>query len=587
MRSAWLLLATLLALGCDGGDAPTPKSPQIPENDCPDCVETPPVVAHSPLTAIVGGTLAVSADGTLAVAADPESHQIFVVDLASRQVRGAIDVKGAQPGRIVLSDRAAYVALRLGGVAVIDLSTAEEAARFDTCAAPRGLALDGERLHVACAGGDLLTFDASAGRLERRVHLQPDLRDVVVSGDRLLVSTFRSAEVLVVKDGAIADRWAPRSERAEDGVRVTTAPTVAWRMVATGDGGVALLHQRAQTSRVVIEHEGGYGSGDGRCSRAIVAPALTIFDGDGAITRDGVFSSMTLGVDLALHAGGASVAAPGTRARAPHGFNFEDDRRPGCFFGQPPVDEQDSRNLQFTAIAADAAGKVWALSRVPLALVDVERGTQIVLGEGAEDTGHQLFHQNAGRGIACASCHPEGGDDGHVWLFSGFGLRRTQNLRGGIIGSEPFHWEGDLPDMEALVAEVMVKRMGHEPLSAEHTARLLQWIDAQPAIHTDTLLDAAAVERGAALFADATVGCVTCHAADGGRDLKTYDVGTGGYFQVPSLAGIAHRAPYMHDGCAATLEDRFGPCGGGDAHGRTSHLQAAEIADLVAYLKTL
>lgn len=43
----------------------------------------------------------------------------------------------------------------------------------------------------------------------------------------------------------------------------------------------------------------------------------------------------------------------------------------------------------------------------------------------------------------------------------------------------------------------------------------------------------------------------------------------------------------MHDGCAPTLEDRFGACGDGDAHGRTSHLDASQRSELVAYLKSL
>ena len=57
--------------------------------------------------------------------------------------------------------------------------------------------------------------------------------------------------------------------------------------------------------------------------------------------------------------------------------------------------------------------------------------------------------------------------------------------------------------------------------------------------------------------------------------------------KVPSLLGVAARAPFMHDGCAATLDDRFGSCGGGDAHGKTSQLSAAQRADLVAFLESL
>jgi cytochrome c peroxidase len=66
-------------------------------------------------------------------------------------------------------------------------------------------------------------------------------------------------------------------------------------------------------------------------------------------------------------------------------------------------------------------------------------------------------------------------------------------------------------------------------------------------------------------------------------------VNTGGSFQVPSLLGVAWRAPYMHTGCAATLDDRFvkAGCGGGEDHGHTTQLTANQRADLVTYLETL
>ncbi len=58
---------------------------------------------------------------------------------------------------------------------------------------------------------------------------------------------------------------------------------------------------------------------------------------------------------------------------------------------------------------------------------------------------------------------------------------------------------------------------------------------------------------------------------------------------MPSLVRIGTRAPFMHDGCAPTLKDRFTnpACGGGDRHGKTSHLSDAQLDDLVAYLETL
>ena len=92
--------------------------------------------------------------------------------------------------------------------------------------------------------------------------------------------------------------------------------------------------------------------------------------------------------------------------------------------------------------------------------------------------------------------------------------------------------------------------------------------------------------RGAAIFHDSATGCSSCHDGELLTNNNSYDVGTGGPFQVPSLVGLDARAPFMHDGCATTLADRFEPCGG-TAHGETSHLGDAEKADLIQYLRSL
>lgn len=57
---------------------------------------------------------------------------------------------------------------------------------------------------------------------------------------------------------------------------------------------------------------------------------------------------------------------------------------------------------------------------------------------------------------------------------------------------------------------------------------------------------------------------------------------------MPSLAGLAYRAPYLHDGRARTLAERFALSGGGlDRHGHTTQLDTAQIDDLIAYLQSL
>ena len=102
--------------------------------------------------------------------------------------------------------------------------------------------------------------------------------------------------------------------------------------------------------------------------------------------------------------------------------------------------------------------------------------------------------------------------------------------------------------------------------------------------------DTAAIDRGRALFNDATrAACSSCHAGSRMTNNATVDVGTGGAFQVPSLVGIGSRGPFMHNGCAKTLADRFSDtaCGGGSKHGNVAGFSSNELSDLITYLQSI
>lgn len=203
------------------------------------------------------------------------------------------------------------------------------------------------------------------------------------------------------------------------------------------------------------------------------------------------------------------------------------------------------------------------------------------------DAGRELFHTQTSARIACASCHPEGRDDGQVWNFVNVGLRRTQSVAGHILGRAPYHWDGDLKDLGQLMDQVFTQRMSGGSVSGTAVSALGLWLDRVPAPAPAPMTDPAAVARGQALFESPDVGCATCHAGPLLTNNQRFDVHTGGVFKVPSLVGIGARPPYLHDGCATTLAERFGECGGGDAHGHTSALTDPQIADLVAYLESL
>lgn len=210
-------------------------------------------------------------------------------------------------------------------------------------------------------------------------------------------------------------------------------------------------------------------------------------------------------------------------------------------------DERGGADGEPVAVAFDPSGSLVVQLREPAALVC--KGARISIGSGSVfDAGHAVFHANAGGFIACASCQAEGGDDDFTWTFDGIGPRRTQTSRGGLSGTEPFHWDGDVTDLSMLMTHVFVGRMSGRPLDDGQLGAVLNWIDGSPRF--GKAAPATDDARGKALFDSDAVGCAGCHAGPTSTNNTTVDAGTGGTFQVPSLRDVAFRAPYIHDGCA-------------------------------------
>lgn len=561
---------------------------------------------------ITGGTLLVTPDGHHALASDPDRDALFHVDLDTMEILHEIPLEaGDLPFRIVADGTDGYfVTLRgTGEVARIDRDFAIQARTF-VCPEPRGVEYHAlqDRILVACSGGELAVVDPEAVRVVSTLKLDADLRDVVSTDGVVYVSRFRSAEVLVLDAETLSEvrRLSPDASASFGDV-----PAVAWRMAPDPNGGVVLVHQRHRDPSSPIPTTPGQYYGSGACSSAIVMGAFTRIDPSGTVTSSPAMPGMVLPVDTAVSPDGqvayASAgalndgvgAATSFLASSPAVAQIDESFAASPCFSGGGTAFQDGR--QATAVAYDAEGRLVVQTRDPWQIVVVESdvssgfvaGQRVVAsvdlpGVTRKDSGHDLFHEDSGAGIACASCHAEGSDDGFVWRFD-IGPRKTQDLRGGILGTEPFHWSGDLSDFGHLVDEVFVGRMNGPQLPAEHASALSRWVDSMPAPRPAMALDASAVDCGRTLFERPDVGCATCHSGERLSNDTTVNVGTGEAFQVPSLRGLAERAPFMHDGCAPTLEARFQntACGGGNQHGHTSHLDAAEVADLVAYLKTL
>jgi mono/diheme cytochrome c family protein len=590
--------------------APACVSPEVivvPTEVPPDVTpseEPPPGQSAALPPPVSGGTLIIARDGKTAVAADPDRDKVYIVDLQSRQLLHTVTLKpGDEPGRLAEDNgRRVHVALRsAGALATIDIDKGTVVARRPVCGAPRGVAHDSARdlVHVACATGELRSLPAQGGAATRSIFLGPDLRDVVVQGDRLFVSRLKAAQVLeldasvdtvrVVRTMAPPEFVGMGFDPMGQQLTIRTPPTVAWRTVGLPSGGVAMVHMRGLTNGVKTDMPGGYGMGP--CKGGIVNSTVSVLD-DIERAPAAVLMQTVLPVDLAISRDGMHVAVVDASSSLPQSAIVTLRVRVGLLSGLSGecgfLDSPQAPEGQLTAVAFDGQDRVVVQSREPAALYVLPDLNAIPLSsQSRRDAGHEIFHRATDALISCASCHPEAGEDGHVWNFSDAGPRRTQLIRGGILGTEPFHWSGDMADLAHLTAEVMTKRMMGPLLTSDDVTSLGRWLDAQPHLPAPPAEDLVAVERGHALFNNVEVGCSGCHSGDKLTSSLNADVGTGGKFQVPSLLGVAYRAPFLHTGCAATLRDRFGACGGGDSHGKTSQLSALQLDDLTAFLGTL
>jgi cytochrome c peroxidase len=236
-------------------------------------------------------------------------------------------------------------------------------------------------------------------------------------------------------------------------------------------------------------------------------------------------------------------------------------------------------------------------------------------------------------GLACAGCHPEGREDGHVWheqhnRWGGGGLtaaptqdhgivtfkkgrragfpRQTPMLVGRVAAAGPYGWHGEAKTLEQrIMFGFGIHRWDGDP----------QWIDLVRAVPRAAALAAflrqglvpppkearaltAEEERGKAIFNAGESMCATCHFP--GSDFtdrsvvklkpvpapKPFDDEPHRTaFKTPSLLFVGRTAPYYHDGRAATLAELIDQ--NHDRMGLTDHLPREDRAALVAFLKTI
>lgn len=254
--------------------------------------------------------------------------------------------------------------------------------------------------------------------------------------------------------------------------------------------------------------------------------------------------------------------------------------------------------------------------------------------------GKQLFNDSAdprlsAGAIACAHCHLEGEADGRTWDLTdrGEGVRNTPTLRGRAGARHgPLNWSASFDEVhdyenairqhfggQGLLSDAQWEEGTRRKPLGDPKANLSDDLDAlsayvsilrraplSPYRAEDASLSEPA-RRGQAIFESARTGCTDCHGGARMTDSQwladnqplLHDVGTlrphsGARrgeplvgLDTPTLHGVFNSAPYLHDGSAATLYDVLVTHNPDDRHGRTSGLSQAELADLIAYLRSL
>jgi hypothetical protein len=649
-RSARAALAAYLSVELAGSagcrsctDDPSSKS--APAASASELVEPPPRCLASRARAFepagVRGAssssldLVRAGDRTLALIADPDERALHVVDTKDMKQIGVTPLDGRPEHVVAFDDGRVMVTLRdPAGLVALEPSDATLAKPFEVrCEAdagndPGAIARDARRIFVT-SGIDAALAVLGSEDLDSIavVHIAREPRGIVVDGPRGFVThavgglvtvvdvEHLSSPAVLVPLAVSSPRAPPRTEPTDDEEPASTAPGrrtgQGYALTATvgtrddGSRGTLRLfapHTVSDTGPPASVPSGRYGKGDART----VAPSVAVVDtGANRMISKDAFAALPLPSPeacvlprgVALHGDALYVACLDADVVLELDARLADPMS---------LVRKVHRSPQPNGIAVDGEGRLFVHSVMARRLTRhaPSGGEAVEIGLGRRDSaprdevwlrGRALFHTSRdariGSGHACASCHPDGRDDGLVWS-SPDGARQTPVLAGRIEGSAPYGWLGENATLRSHFDHTFERLGGtgfdSSALSASDVEALAKYVSslALPA-RPRAERWREAVERGREVYV--ARGCEGCHPA-GKSDGKTHDVGSGeqgdrrSSFDTPWLVGVHASPPYFHDGRYASLEDVLTAEHEQNASGTIS---APDREALLAYLWTL
>jgi mono/diheme cytochrome c family protein len=583
-----------------------------------------------------GSTLAADSQGLWI--AECTTGSLIRADLEGRPI--AITSHSGQLGELIRDERSGMLFLAdRGGDRVLRFDTSTGTATSTgelVVSEPYGLALtpDGSTLLVtSVAEHELVAIDTSTMAARWRVELAPEPRAVAVApdGSHALVGFLSSGALARIELSSQANSitWqslSPRDEVGfasldikgyefeapaleEAGSRFQVPNDIGRRharnlfaLAFVGDGIAIAAHQRATPQIELVpdpSRRDSYGGGD-----SSVPPIEHWIARIGEPGRDGspalafgeleIHQPRSLAYDATndvLFVGGYGddkVVAIAEISRAAPSLLWTADLGEGLACG-----------VDALALAADGAG-LWVHCELARRVVNIGfdaspskwlRGPELMPAARSEkvERGAELFRRGGDRSIstkgvlACASCHPEGRSDGLSWRL-GKSILQTPMLTGRVIETAPYKWDGQDETMTTSIDHT-IARIGGEGLPHYELLAIAAYLDSLPAAEPPTVTDAQALERGRVVFERE---CVACHADEHATDRSQHALTTTlPVVDTPSLHGLAHTAPYYHDGSAIDLATLLDDRGSIHDMTDTSKLSPDERADLIVYLESL
>lgn len=550
-------------------------------------------------SSISSGSVAQSMDGALVYAADTDNGLLLVFDAKSLALLASVRV-GASPFRVeVGADDTVYVANRGSrSISVVRRGEWTVAAELATGIDPAGMRVndDGSILYVVSTVaprqdyGTLTAIDTRTLAQLWELPLGDEPRGIALTApNRALITLMRESALVVVDldKHELVDRVALELQTGignQPVLRLTALTDVA---ASVND---IVLVGRSATTTFVPTGPFGWGASSSVTVSVTKTGAPTGFVGQGAGATVGVIAQH--GPDLlqavvnreastvSFTSAGAVPAVP--VGQGADGISVTEGRTTAFVYAQ--FDHELAR-LEY-----DYWSNTWETAARG-------RGASDVLPPGVV-AGRKLFHsaQVSVGSAACSSCHVEGRDDGHVWQL-GDGPRQTPTLAGrSVTKTAPFHWAAEFTELSGFYDHTVKNLMGGKGLTADEQQAVTEFIEWLPAPENPYASGELTAQEHRGRLAFQKAECGTCHGgaflsmgnrADVGTaaDGDSASVLTSG-LDTPSLRGLARSAPYLHDGSARTLTERFSRQRG-DQHGKISVLADGELDDLIAYLRTL